>query len=67
MGIDIKAIYEEVKVNHEKLKACKRHVFNKDLTPETKINKRWECIKCGGYVGSESKTWYERGLVHGLK
>ncbi|WP_157930347.1 hypothetical protein [Mycobacteroides abscessus] len=67
MGIDIKAIYEEVKANHEKLKACKRHDFSKDLTPETKINKRWECVQCGGYVGGEAKTWYERGLVHGLK
>lgn len=67
MKTSFREIFEQVKENHEKLKSCNRHDFSKDLTPDKKVNKEWECTNCGGSVDSSAKTWYERGLVHGLK
>ncbi len=62
-----RAIFEEVKANHEKLKSCTLHDFSIDLDPDKKINKRWECVNCHGNVGNTEKLWYEDGLKHAQK
>ena len=59
-------IWEEVKANHQRLKACVGpHDFSIDAAPNRPIGKRWRCSKCGGEVDHIVKTWYEQGLEHG--
>lgn len=62
--MDIKAIYEQVKENHQKLESCRLHDFSIDLDTEKKVGKRWQCANCHGEVNTTDKSWYETGLKH---
>ena len=58
MTIDAKGIWEKVKANSEKLRACKRHRF-----PAGPINlgQRHTCLDCGGEIDGYALHWYIDG------
>lgn len=63
----INEVWEEVKANHAKLDACKGpHTFE-PIDSTKKIGCRYRCALCGGEVDSINKSWYAKGLEHGLK
>lgn len=52
-------------LNDEHLRACSRHDFSEDLTPDHPPHgKRWRCTRCTGEVTGNDKRWYECGLGH---
>ncbi|QNJ57401.1 hypothetical protein Dolphis_95 [Pseudomonas phage Dolphis] len=60
---EIRAIADQVKANHDKLKACAYHDF--EPHPENDSSKtayqRWLCKHCGGSIGLIEYRWHERG------
>lgn len=61
-------IWEEVKANHARLKACPGpHDFSIDLNPARTLGKKWRCSKCGGEVDHIVRDWYLKGLEHGAQ
>lgn len=55
----IKEIAKNIHKNNKLLNQCSFHTFNK------KVNDKWFCSNCGGYVYAQSKMWYEKGVKHG--
>ena len=71
---DLKSIHEQVKANHAKLEACDAHDFSIPIDRITlkEINERvfgckWSCKHCGGNVDGQSKYWYLKGVLHGMR
>jgi hypothetical protein len=66
-----KTLWEEVKANHAKLRACKgSHDFVADETDayhNSAAAKRRKCTRCGGTMDSINASYYGDGLAHGLK
>lgn len=61
----IKAIAEKVKANHIKLDGCSGpHRFTIPVG-HREFADDFVCEKCGGWVSSIHKSWYEKGLEHG--
>jgi len=59
-------IVDKVKENNIKLDNCSRHNFV-CVSSDQNTFKRYQCLNCGGFVSNSDKTWYEKGLEHGLK
>jgi hypothetical protein len=61
----IHEIWEQVKLNHARLKGC---AGPHDFTPTTlKFGSKYTCGKCGGEVNASDRSWYETGLDHGRR
>jgi hypothetical protein len=58
---EIKTLMEEVRANHAKLVACKRHEFFSGAD----TGGRALCMHCGGTVDPIARHWYETGFKHG--
>jgi hypothetical protein len=81
VGIDRKTseeIVAEVKANQKLLDGCLRHDFSICLDRRTKqpianptdlqhFGAYWKCSRCGGWVPSIDRRWYNLGLQHGLR
>lgn len=63
---DVRKIMDEVKTNLARLHTCVQHDFSLCVDPRERLNSRWRCVHCTGEVGVSEKSWYERGLQHGL-
>ena len=57
---DIMSIWEQVKANSTKLRACPRHRF---LGGEIRLGQKVVCLFCGGEMGLVSVGDYIRGYV----
>lgn len=55
-------IWESVKANQAKLKACAGHDFG---PLENKLGARYRCRHCDGYADATAVSWYYEGLAHG--
>lgn len=55
---DIMSIWDEVKANKEKLKACPQHRFD---ALEVKIGQKIVCLECGGTMGLTQAADYVTG------
>ena len=72
-------ILVQIRANQAKLDACDNpHDFTVCLnrytkqpipapTPAHMFGAMWACSKCGGYVDSINKEWYNRGLADAIK
>lgn len=60
-------VVREIHDNLKKLKNCKSHNFNIDLTPKREYAKKFQCSNCLGTVGETEKRFYEQGVSHTLK
>jgi len=58
---EIRKTFEEVRHNHEILKACTRHQFR---SAEYRFGKRSTCVNCGGTMAGERIAAYEEGVRH---
>jgi len=71
---DTDSILVAIRSNQKLLEECtKPHDFSvcldrhtkqpiKDPTPAQHFGAKWGCSKCGGYVDSIDKSWYNKGL-----
>lgn len=62
---DSRALWENVKVNSERLRACAGPHDFEDITPEKTIGKTHRCRECQGEVHGTDFYWYRDGLAHG--
>ncbi|MFY9479159.1 MAG: hypothetical protein WAQ08_16055 [Aquabacterium sp.] len=60
---DMDALWAEVKANHAKLQACRRHDFVRPagIVP---INAKLTCRACDGWASPSDARWYDLGLAH---
>lgn len=58
MTIDTKAIWQQIKANSEKLRACKRHRFP---AGPIKLGQRHTCLDCGGEIDGVALLHYVEG------
>jgi len=66
---DTRKIFEEVKANHARLKACAGpHEFIDDpVDGRPQVVWKKKCTRCGGTVDRIHAAWYEDGLRHGRR
>ena len=62
---EMKKLWEEVKANHARLRACPGpHDFGA-LAPL--MLAKYTCSKCKGTITGNDRYWYDKGLEHGAK
>lgn len=63
---DVNKIWEEVKINHNKLNSCEGpHDFQDEPLPEGFLIRKKICTKCNGTLDRVHAIWYDRGVEHG--
>ena len=63
-GIDqdeVKRLWEEVKLNHQRLHKCPGHMFKRI---DGSSPGRYACVICSGEVDSSAYGWYMKGIEH---
>lgn len=60
--IDAKAILAEVRENHAKLRACKKHRFPA-IGDNYRLGQRMRCLACGGDMSLTDAVMYLRGYI----
>jgi hypothetical protein len=59
-------IWQQVKVNSERLRSCQRpHDFSEITRQIGSIPREYRCTKCQGTVDSIHRSWYIEGLKDG--
>lgn len=65
------SIRKEVEANRALLQGCPVHEFtqpidrrSKQPIPQPVMFCDWRCQRCGGWVDTVAKNWYERGVAH---
>lgn len=58
MKIDTKAIWQQVKANHDRLRACKRHRFPAGAV---RLGQKHTCLDCGGEIDGVALLNYIAG------
>jgi hypothetical protein len=63
---EVKRIWEVVKENHDRLRACPKHEFvpiSGDRLPVT-FRTKYRCSACAGEIDAVAHEWYQRGIGH---
>jgi len=63
----MKKLEQEIRENQKRLDSCSRHEFKQEQQEKFWWELRYRCSNCGGIVGHEEATWYERGLAHAIR
>ena len=65
---DLKDIWAKVQENHRILDLCVGPHEFLSITPDPKkLDKKFQCTKCGGVITSSDLFWYNHGVGHGSK
>ena len=63
---DCNKIWNEVKENSAKLKACPLHKFIR-IEGRHRLDLKFRCEHCGGVIDGIAHFWYTRGVEDGKK
>jgi hypothetical protein len=60
-GIDVQAIFKEVRANRDKLKACRLHRFEPTEEERRTLGVKLTCVNCGGTLSRIEAAAYVEG------